>query len=112
MRILFICATLLLTNCTNVVVKDSEWCADAGKLGASCWHTLNDKSRDIKKEDWDKERFGEVCATPQAFADMQAVIEIFCQNTGQCTEEAQTTVNRFMKHLKEKTDLKKTLGVK
>jgi hypothetical protein len=103
MRILFISAALLLiSGCTDVPIKDAEWCADKGRRGATCWHTLDvEAKRQVTKTAWDNERFGQVCAKPQVFADAQAAIETFCQNTNSCDYQVKTKIQKFSQHLKE-----------
>jgi len=87
--------------CGTVKIKDGEWCADRGPLGASCFHTLTDESRDIEKEVWDKiaigpdHRFGMVCSEPDNFANWKAAILKFCSRTKSCSYEFKKKVNEF-----------------
>lgn len=94
--------SLLLTSCT-VPIKNSEFCADAGRLGATCFHLLSDEQRDIPKAKWDDDRFGMVCEKPTVFADWKSIIETFCQNTGKCTYAQQEAVNNLMKRVDAST---------
>lgn len=105
MKHLFVCVALLLTSCSNLEIKDGEWCADRGITGATCFHDLDTSKpkRRLTKEQWDKERFGMVCAKPQVFADKKSAIETFCQNANICTYEVKSTVEKFSENLKEST---------
>lgn len=91
--ILFILG-FLLESCT-VKINDSEFCADLGALGATCFHLLSSTSRDIKKADWDKLRFGQICETTDVFANLKAAVESLCQNSGNCTFEQQQAASAF-----------------
>lgn len=103
MRFLFVCVALLLTRCQNLKIKDGEWCADRGITGATCFHDLDTmkKKRRLTKPEWDSERFGQVCAKPQVFADKKSAIETFCQNNNICSYELKSTVEKFNDNLKE-----------
>jgi hypothetical protein len=85
--LLFVC---LLSSCARVPIKNSEWCGDLGAEGASCFNTLNDNSRDISKEEWDKERVGKLCTSPETFADLQAAILKLCKASGRCVYDSKS----------------------
>jgi hypothetical protein len=70
-----------------------------GKDGATCFHTLDEKRRDIKKESWEKERFGMVCSTPAVFMDWKASIEKLCRMTKKCIYKRET--DSFFKKVNE-----------
>lgn len=93
---------LFLVSCTSVPVYDSEVCGDLGTAGASCFHTLTTDARDIKKADWDQERFGQLCITSQTFADIKASIEKLCSvsTTVRCSYE----VKHMLESLQKKID--------
>lgn len=93
MLLLFVCG-LLLSACT-VKINDSEFCADIGSLGATCFQLLSDHRRDISKAQWDKLRFGQICETPDVFANLKSAIESLCQNTNNCTYEQKEQVAQF-----------------
>lgn len=98
MLILFTCG-LLLEACT-VKVQDSEFCADLGALGATCFHLLSSAHRDLSPAQWQKIRFGQLCETADAFANLKAVIETLCQNSaGSCTYEQKQQVDSFFQKL-------------
>lgn len=72
----------LLVSCSQVKIKDHEFCGDAGPYGASCFHTLTDESRDIEKEEWDRERFGMICTNAESFADWKESLLKLCKLAG------------------------------
>lgn len=74
--------SILLVSCSSVKIKDHEFCGDAGPLGASCFHTLTDESRDIEKEQWDQERFGMICTNAASFADWKESLLKLCKLAG------------------------------
>lgn len=80
-------ASVLLLSCTDVHIQDHEWCGDMGVLGASCFHTLSEKTRDIDKDTWDVERLGKLCTAPESFANLKAAILKLCDETQRCTLE-------------------------
>lgn len=85
-------ALILLSSCAKIKISDSEWCGDAGPLGAFCFNTLSDKSRDIAKEDWDKERFGMICTKSENFAEWKASLLKLCKDSKICSMEVIKTV--------------------
>lgn len=105
---------LSLTSCTKVVIKDGEWCGDMGSLGASCFHTLSDDSRDIDKDSWDKERFGMVCTQSENFADWKANLLKLCKETKMCSMDVLKKIDAFdgrIKSLVPKEQSRKQLGL-
>lgn len=66
-----------------------------GGLGASCFHTLTDETRDIEKQEWDNERFGMVCTNAENFADMKKAILKFCSKYKICSFEFKKKVNEI-----------------
>ena len=87
---------LSLSSCSQVKIKDSEWCGDAGQFGASCFKTLSDNTRDIEKAKWDEERFGMICTKAENFADWKASILKLCQMAGKrCKYDVKNKVIRF-----------------
>ena len=73
-----------------------------GELGASCFNTLNDNARDIEKEQWDKERFGMLCATPDVFADVKRTILQLCKAYKKCVYDSRTNTVSFYNGRKAK----------
>lgn len=84
-----VCVILLVLSpsCAKMKIKDAEWCADMGSLGATCVNTLSEGSRDIEKAKWDEERFGQVCTQPENFAEWKATILKFCSKYRVCSYE-------------------------
>lgn len=84
-------------GCTSIKIADAEWCGDGGKFGANCFHTLSDPSRDLTKEQWDAERFGQLCTHPDNFANWKAAILKLCDETHLCSFEVKEKINAFVK---------------
>lgn len=66
-----------------------------GNLGATCAHTISDETRRLTKEEWDKERFGQICGTSQAYSDMVKVVLKLCRITRRCTYEDIALIKSF-----------------
>ncbi len=81
---LLILSALVLNNCANVSIHDSEWCGDLGKSGALCQYTFSDRSRKIDYESWEKERFGQVCTEPKSFINWKSSLLKLCKRSGKC----------------------------
>lgn len=76
--------TGLLASCGHQAIVDHEFCSDIGSQGAICFHTLTEASRDIPKDQWDDERFGQICEKSDVFADWKSVIEKLCSVSKDC----------------------------
>jgi hypothetical protein len=87
---------ILSFSCARIPIKDSEWCGDLGNEGASCFNTLSDNTRDISKEEWDKERVGMICSKAQTFSDWQAAIIKLCKASKRCTFEDKKIIINFV----------------
>lgn len=99
---------LLLSSCLGVAIRDNEFCADEGAIGASCFHMLSDSPRDLLKPAWDHERFGMICETTDVFTNLKSAVESLCQNSGQCNYEQQKAVIGFFSKIdKVKAKVKK-----
>lgn len=72
-----------------------------GELGASCFNTLNDDSRDLDKEEWDRERFGQVCTQAQNFTDLKSNLEKLCYKNRKCTYEQKKILKRITRTLEK-----------
>ena len=59
-------------------IYDEEVCADLGKDGAHCNHTLKDAPQNYTKEAWDQVRYGWLCMDSQAFSDVESEIQELC----------------------------------
>lgn len=95
------CAFLALASCGHVEIRDSEWCADLGALGASCVHMLTDEKRRIEKDDWDAERLGQMCTKSESFSGWKAAIMKLCKQTRMCTYEDKRMLNAFIERVEE-----------
>lgn len=76
-------------------IKNAEWCGDMGDLGASCFMTHSQDSRDLSKEDWDKERFGQLCTSADTFANIKTAIQKLCYQTKKCTIEQKKLIKEL-----------------
>lgn len=85
----------VLSNCAKVHIADAEWCGDMGKFGAACFHTLSDAEREIKKIQWDAERFGMLCTTADSFTNWKTAIQQLCSDSKLCTYEVRQTLERL-----------------
>lgn len=97
-KILFV--TTALNACTKVELRDSEWCSDNGD-GAFCFNHLTDKSRELTKEQWEFERFGQLCTTSDTFSNWKAVIEKLCAQSKRCKYEEQKMIEDFFSKVDE-----------
>lgn len=103
LKIWFALSLLLLSSCAHIQIPDTEWCGDMGDgkqtqgIAASCFHTLTDDTRDVSKDAWDAERFGEVCTTTNNFAAWKTAIEELCSLAGKrCTYAVKAALARLM----------------
>lgn len=81
--------------CGTVHISDQEWCGDMGELGASCFHTLSTDTRDIDKEHWDQERYGQICGSAAAYVEFKNAVLKLCRDTGRCDYQTQQAVREF-----------------
>jgi hypothetical protein len=72
---------------------------DMGKDGATCFNTLSSNSRDIPKDQWDNERFGQVCGSADAYSEFIAAILKLCADTGRCEYRIEREVKKFRRKL-------------
>lgn len=87
----------LLNSCANIKISDSEWCGDLGAEGASCFHTLSDKQRNLNRPSWEEERVGMVCTSPKTFSDWQSTIMKLCIASKRCKFEKNKAVFKLIK---------------
>ena len=72
-------ATLLLTSCNTVTIKDEAVIALRGPgLGAIVVHTLTTEELDLEQQDLDKVSAGLLCLTAAGFGDFKSIIEQLC----------------------------------
>lgn len=87
---------LNLESCAKVKIKDHEFCADAGELGASCFYTRSNQTRRIPLHEWEEQRIGMICSHANTFADWKATILKLCRLAGRrCTYQAWREVVEF-----------------
>lgn len=93
-----------ISGCGSIKIHDAEFCGDMGAEGAACFHMLSDDSRNLTKEEWDAERFGQVCTDPQNYADLKAVLLKFCNSTKKCTYDVKKKIMEFDQKLEAVMD--------
>jgi len=93
---------MLLSSCGTVKINNQEWCGDMGELGASCFNTLNSKTRDIEKLQWDEERFGMLCAKSSVFADVKRTVLQLCKAYKKCVYNREENTVSFYNGRKAK----------
>lgn len=72
-------------SCPRVEIADHELCGDKGTLGASCFHTLSDETRKLDFQEWEFQRFGQICMKAEAWANFKAALLKLCESSGRCT---------------------------
>jgi hypothetical protein len=99
-RRLFVWITiLLLASCGRVKINDSEFCGDMGSEGATCFNLLSDKKREIKKEQWDEERFGMICSDSEAFLNLKTAIQKLCYVSKRCYYDNAKKIIKFEENI-------------
>lgn len=88
-------ALLLSNGCARVKIIDHEFCGDMGIDGATCAHFLTEEERDIPKDRWDEERFGQICVKSDVYSDWKSVIEKLCSSSGKCDYETKKALSTF-----------------
>lgn len=94
-RNLLILSVLNLVSCTQIKIKNQEYCGDAGPLGATCFNTLTDDTRDLTPSEWDDVRFGMVCSKAEAYTENVAIIQKACRICKCCTYDAKKKIMKF-----------------
>jgi hypothetical protein len=93
---LAILLVFLVSNCARVKIKNSEWCGDLGEYGASCFNTHNNNSREISREEWNKERYGMICTRAENYKEWKSAIEKLCKLAKfRCTFEEKQKINEI-----------------
>jgi hypothetical protein len=64
-------------------------------LGAVCFHTFSDATRDIPKAEWDAERFGQVCSSAETFAEMKSALLRLCYLSRRCSRADIANIREF-----------------
>jgi hypothetical protein len=70
-----------------------------GFQGAACFHTLIEEKRDVPKDQWDDERFGQICEKADVFADWKSVIEKLCSLSGDCDYQTKKNLKKFFERV-------------
>lgn len=92
---------ILITSCTQVQIKDEQFCGDLGYQGAHCNNTLTDHPVDLNKSQWDILRYGWICEDADAFTDWKTIIQQLCdKHPSDCDYEA---LNSLFKKVEEIT---------
>ena len=91
-KILFVIFVLSLSACAKNVIPNVEICADAGQFGAFCKFTRSGNSRNIEKPQWDMDRVGQFCMTPEGIGKYQKFIETACNHDRNCVDEANKAI--------------------
>lgn len=93
-----VCAILfsfLASSCVRI--QDTEWCGYMGELGATCFHTLSDETRDMTLEEfktWCAEN-GCVFGTSKTFAYYKGLLQKLCKSTRRCTYDDFKALEKF-----------------
>jgi hypothetical protein len=99
----------------SLTLYNREYCGDLGKFGAHCNHAFTSKPRDIKKDQWDKERVGQICVNSQAYTDIGTLEEQVCV-IADCTYEEREMLRqadrRFKKVIDRAKAARKTLELR
>jgi len=98
LKILFI-ITAMTSGCATVEIKDHEFCGDMGSMGADCFKTLTDGTRHLSKDEWDMERMGMICESPEVFGDWKAAILKLCHRSKACRYQAEETLQKFFNNV-------------
>ena len=70
-----------------------------GSAGATCFKTLSGETRDIEKEQWDQERFGQICSSADTFANWKKAILKLCRLSRRCSYDAKKKLIQFGDHV-------------
>jgi hypothetical protein len=87
-------------GCATYKVYNKEVCGDLGPYGAHCNQTLKEKTRDIPKAQWDKDRVGMLCMSSQGFTDTETVIEQMCAENPKCTYHERIEIEKAVKRVR------------
>jgi len=79
----------------QVKLEDHEVCGDKGELGAKCFHLKSAGTRALSYEEWEEERFGQLCMKDTAFANLKKAILKLCDQTKRCTWEELQVIQKF-----------------
>lgn len=77
-RFAWLCVTSVALSCSKLEIKDIPLYWDAGSSGAVVTHLVSEDTSDLTKEQWDSQRFGNVCLTQDDFAWLKETLEKAC----------------------------------
>lgn len=97
----------MAVSCTKVHIDDIEFCGDMGPDGATCFHTLTDQPRDLTKEAWDSERFGQFCTKSEGFASLKKALEQLCHVSKDCDYKSKAQMTAFFERV-QKAQIRQT----
>lgn len=89
---------ILLSSCGGIKIKDIEGCGDLGPVGAHCKYLFSDRSRDINKLDWDREREGQICFSAEGIGEIKKAILKLCE-LRRCTYEQVRRIHELSKRI-------------
>lgn len=92
-----------LSGCTKVPIKNEEFCADKGRLGAVCNWTNGGPTTQLTKPEWDQKRFGMACTEVESITRLLGVIRKLCFDSGRCTYEEYKSLEKAVMKLYRKS---------
>lgn len=93
-------ATLTLSGCTSVKIKDFPVCADIGTQGATCDNFLTSNPKVIPQPVWDDVRFGQLCIKSDDFGELKREIEQLCSSRRDlCDYETEQAIHAFFQRM-------------
>ncbi len=97
--------TSSLFSCSSVKIYDDDWCADAGKFGASCFSALGNREYDLNKYEWDKRRLGQVCSATVkpglGYSHIKSALVKLCADTNVCSPEQKAAIEDIGKKIED-----------
>ena len=98
---LMILSAFALNGCARVKINDHEICADKGELGARCVHMLSAKTRILDFDQWQDERFGQLCLREDGFANLKEAILKLCDSSQRCSWEEVRNLKTVLDRIEE-----------
>lgn len=98
-RALLVLSTCVLTaSCAHIKIDNAEFCTDLGDTGAVCNKTLSHEPRDLSKQQWDQERFGQMCTSIDTVENWRAAILKACTKI-KCTYDDKKALHNMEQKL-------------
>lgn len=104
MSLTTLCAILSFSSCGSVKIKDSEFCADKGRMGAVCYTLISGTERRIPIDEWERMQLGRISGDVEAFADLKKAVIKLCNITANCSYEEKKTISGFGNWLNDYQD--------